>query len=73
MAYYPEGGFDESHWDYYAEQLMMSVLGAGSPTYPIDQEVFDSFTRQHASFGEGEAFVHLWFGSKYLSVFSRLD
>jgi len=36
MAYRPESGF-YSHWDFYAEQLMIYILAAGSPTHPFDQ------------------------------------
>lgn len=34
MGYTPEKGFS-GHWNGYAEHLMMFVLGAGSPDYPV--------------------------------------
>ena len=34
MGYTPEKGF-WGHWDMYAEQLMLYVLGAGSPTFSL--------------------------------------
>ena len=34
MGYSPENGF-EGYWSGYAEHLMMFVLGAGSPKYPV--------------------------------------
>lgn len=70
MAYSPEKGFS-GHWDYYAEQLMMYVLGAGSPTYPIGKDVYDSFTRHYDSYGDGEKFIHSWFGSIFTYQFSH--
>lgn len=70
MAYSPEKGF-QGHWDYYAEQLMMYVLGAGSPTFPIDQKVYNSFTRNYDKYGEGNKFIHSWFGSIFTYQFSH--
>ena len=34
MEYRPENGFHTGAWNGFAEQLIMYVLGAGSPTYP---------------------------------------
>ncbi len=34
MSYYPEDGYHTGRWYGFAEQLIMYVLGAGSPTYP---------------------------------------
>ena len=62
MAYRPEKGF-EGHWDFYAEQLMLYVLAAGSNTHPIDDTTYYGFTRHYANYGEGKPFIHSWFGS----------
>jgi hypothetical protein len=62
MAYRPEKGF-EGHWDFYAEQLMLYVLAAGSDTHPIDDTTYYGFTRHYANYGEGKPFIHSWFGS----------
>jgi len=70
MAYYPEKGF-QGHWDFYAEQLMLYVLGAGSPTHPIDPKVYDSFTKRKASYRDSEPFIHSWFGSIFTYQFSH--
>jgi hypothetical protein len=70
MAYYPEKGF-EGHWDFYAEQLMIYILGAGSRTYPIDDRTYYGFTRHYARFGEGEPFIHSWFGSIFTYQFTH--
>jgi hypothetical protein len=73
MAYRPEEGF-AGHWDFYAEQLMMYILAAGSDTYPIDESVYYTFTRHYAKYGEGgegEPFIHSWFGSLFTYQFSH--
>jgi hypothetical protein len=75
MGYWPERGF-EGYWDSYAEQLMIFVLAAGSPTYPVDQRAYhvmkaisklQNATPQYGSFYEthtGSLFVyqfsHAW-------------
>ena len=70
MAYRPEKGF-EGHWDFYAEQLMIYVLAAGSPTFPIDDATYYGFTRHYAAFGDGEPFIHSWFGSIFTYQYSH--
>lgn len=70
MAYSPEKSFS-GHWDYYAEQLMMYVLGSGSPTYPINIDVYNGFTRNYDSYNGGEEFIHSWFGSLFTYQFSH--
>ena len=70
MAYRPEKGF-EGHWDFYAEQLMLYVLAAGSPTHPTDDSLYYGFTRHTAKYGEGEPFIHSWFGSLFTYQFSH--
>ncbi len=70
MAYYPEQGF-RGHWDFYAEQLMLYVLAAGSPTYPVDERPYYAFTRHKGRYGNGEPFIHSWFGSIFTYQFSH--
>jgi len=70
MAYRPEEGFS-GHWDFYAEQLMLYVLAAGSPTHPIDPSVYFSFTRHQAGYGQGRPFIHSWFGSLFTYQYSH--
>ncbi len=70
MAYRPEKGF-EGYWDFYAEQLMMYVLAAGSDTHPIDASVYYAFTRHKAKYGDGQKFIHSWFGSIFTYQFSH--
>ena len=70
MAYRPEKGF-EGHWDFYAEQLMLYILAAGSESYPIDDSTYYGFTRHYAKFGEGKPYIHSWFGSIFTYQFSH--
>lgn len=70
MAYRPEKGF-EGHWDFYAEQLMLYVLAAGSPTFPSDDSLYYGFTRHIGQYGDGEPFIHSWFGSLFTYQFSH--
>lgn len=71
MAYRPEKGF-EGHWDFYAEQLMLYVLAAGSDTHPVDATPYYTFTRHTAKYGEGvKPFIHSWFGSLFTYQFSH--
>jgi len=70
MAYRPGEGYG-GHWDFYAEQLMLYVLAAGSQTHPIDDTAYYEFTRHYARYGDGEAFIHSWFGSIFTYQFSH--
>jgi hypothetical protein len=70
MAYSPENGF-AGHWDFYAEQLMLYILGAGSDTYPLDDSPYYTFIRHYGKYGDGEAFIHSWFGSLFTYQFTH--
>ena len=71
MSYDPVAQkFKDGHWDFYGEQLVMYFLGAGSPTYPIEKKVYDSFNR-HLGFYGGQGFYHSWFGSIFTYQFSH--
>jgi len=70
MGYRPGKGF-EGHWDFYAEQLVLYVLAAGSPTHPGGRELYEGFTRHRAAYGAGEPFIHSWFGSLFTHQYSH--
>lgn len=70
MSYKPEEGF-RGQWDFYAEQLMMYILAAGSDTHPVGDEAYYAFTRHHAKYAEGKPFIHSWFGSLFTYQFSH--
>lgn len=72
MAYRPEKDKGkEGHWDFYAEQLMLYILAAGSDTHPIDDSPYYAFTRHYAKYGDGKPFIHSWFGSIFTYQFSH--
>ncbi|HCZ23688.1 MAG TPA: hypothetical protein DHV05_02360 [Acholeplasmataceae bacterium] len=72
MGYRPESGFG-GHWDFYGEQLILYVLGAGAPNeaYRTNKTVYNSFTRRTASYGGGEPFISSWFGSIFTYQYSH--
>jgi hypothetical protein len=70
MGYDPEKGF-EGYWDFYAEQLMLYILAAGSETHPIDPDVYYAFTRHYVTYGDGQPFIHSWFHSIFTYQFSH--
>ncbi|KAF0227587.1 MAG: hypothetical protein FD179_25 [Erysipelotrichaceae bacterium] len=70
MSYKPGAGF-AGHWDFYAEQLILYVLGAGSPTHPTGLNEYNSFIRDVKPYGEGDPFIHSWFGSIFTYQFSH--
>jgi hypothetical protein len=70
MAYRPEEGF-AGHWDFYAEQLILYILAAGSDTFPVDAVPYYTFTRHTARYGDGEPFIHSWFGSLFTYQYSH--
>ena len=57
-------------WDFYAEQLMMYFLAAGSSTHPIEKKVYDAFTRYTSSY-KSEPFINSWYGSLFTYQFSH--
>ena len=65
-------GTPKQPWDYYAEQLMIYVLGAGSPTaeYRLDDTEYYDFTRAQGTYA-GHTFYYSWFGSIFTYQFSH--
>ena len=46
MGWSPEDGFKKFiRWDMFAEEMMMYLLGMGSPTYPLPAQSWHSFVR----------------------------
>lgn len=72
MGYNPGTGF-AGHWDFYGEQLILYVLGAGAPKseHRTSKVVYDSFIRRRTSYGGGETFISSWFGSLFTYQFSH--
>lgn len=73
MGYNPDSDKILSNWDWYAEQLMIYVLGAGSPAaeYRLDDKTYYDFTRETGRYGDGDSFIYSWFGSIFTYQFSH--
>lgn len=73
MSYVPStGSLSPTVWDWYAEQLMIYVLGAGSPTeqYRLDDKAYYDFTRKTGAYS-GESFIYSYFGSIFTYQYSH--
>lgn len=69
MGYTPEKGFFGA-WDMAAEQFMMYFLAAGSPTHPVDGNMFYGFNRTQTSYGYYPAFIQSPAGSIFTYQYS---
>ncbi len=70
MGYTPEKGF-WGHWDMYAEQLMLYVLGVSSPTYPIDKSMYYDFKREKTNYKEIKDIIYTYCGNLFTYQFSH--
>ena len=61
-----------SPWDYYAEQLMIYIIGAGNPNKEnrISSKFYKSITKNKGSY-DGISHVYSWFGSLFTYQFSH--
>lgn len=57
-------------WDVAAEQMMMYILGAGSPTYPVSGDMFYGFQRWKATYGD-YTYIRSWANSLFAYQFSH--
>jgi len=69
MGYNFERGF-WGHWDGYAEQMIMYILGVASPTYPIDPSVYYSFERKRGKYKDYEL-IYTHTGSLFTYQYSH--
>jgi len=56
MGWKPRTGFLVNRWDHYCELMMIDLLAIGSPTHPVEPEVWNDFTRTEMRF-EGFQFI----------------
>lgn len=72
MGYNPDTASFAGFWDYYAEQLMLYILGAGAPNeaYRTGLNEYRGFTKNRLSYGGGEDFIYSWFGSLFTYQYS---
>jgi len=68
MGWTPERGFRGFiRWDMFAEEMMMYLLGLGSPTYPLPEECWDAFARPMK---EGPAGTYLFHDGESMFVYT---
>lgn len=70
MGYSKEKGFCE-HWDMYAEQLMLYILGAGSPTFPIDSSMYYDLEMKKADYKEIKDIIYTYCGTLFTYQYSH--
>ncbi|HPO26484.1 MAG TPA: glucoamylase family protein [Petrotogaceae bacterium] len=69
MGYWYENGFHGA-WDLYAEQLMMYILGAASPSFPIDPSMYYEFKRNTGCYRDYQL-IYTWTGSIFTYQFTH--
>lgn len=70
MGYTPEKGF-WGHWDMYAEQLMLYILGISSPTFPIDKNMYYDFRRETRDYKDIKDIIYTYCGTLFTYQFSH--
>lgn len=70
MGYTPEEGF-WGHWDMSAEQLMLYVLGAGSPTFPINKSMYYDFRKEKKAYKNMKDIIYTYCGTLFTYQFSH--
>lgn len=70
MGYTPEKGF-WGHWDMYAEQLMLYVLGVSSDTYPVDKSMYNDFKRKKENYKNIKDIIYTYCGTLFTYQFSH--
>jgi hypothetical protein len=53
LSYTPEAGYATYQWSIYAEQMILLVLGLGSPTHALPPEVWTTWIRQTQRMPDG--------------------
>lgn len=70
IGYTPEENFC-GHWDRYAEQLILYVLGVSSPTFPVDKSMYDSFERNKADYKDIKDIIYTYCGTLFTYQYSH--
>ena len=62
----------QGHWDRYAEQLILYVLGAANtnPTHTMDKSIYYNFIRDRGNYKQYE-FIYSWHGSLFTYQYSH--
>ena len=70
MGYSKENGF-WGHWDMYAEQLMLYVLCVASPTYPVDERVYDFVKKEKKDYLNIKDIIYTYCGTLFTYQYSH--
>lgn len=70
MGYRPEKGFF-GHWDMYAEQLMLYVLAVASPTFSVDESIYDDFEKPVADYNDIRNIIYTYCGTLFTYQYSH--
>ncbi len=70
MGYSKEKGF-WGHWNMYAEQLMLYILGVSSPTYSINKTVYDAIKKEKRSYLGIEDIIYTYCGTLFTYQYSH--
>lgn len=72
MGWQPETGYIQSEWHGYDEAMILLVLALGSPTYPVDPDVWTTYTstnRWGTMYGQSYVGFAPLFGHQYSQIF----
>lgn len=70
IGYKPQKGF-WGLWDSYAEQLILYVLGCGSPTNPVDTVFYDSLHFSLGDYGDYKNIIYTHYGNLFTYQYSH--
>ncbi len=57
MGWSPEGGFLPATWDGYSEHIVLQVLALGSPTHPVPEATWTTWSREPTIRYRGKTFL----------------
>lgn len=72
MGWHPETGFIESEWHGYDEAMILLILALGSPTYPVEPDVWTTYTSSNkwgTFYGQSHIGFPPLFGHQYSHIF----
>ncbi len=71
MGWHPEKGFLKAEWSGYNEAMILNILALGSPTHPVNEDVWDNWTADYL-WADYQGFEHLNFGPLFGHQYSQM-
>jgi len=71
MGWHPESGFIEAQWEGYNEAMILLVLGMGSPTHPLPDDAWDTWTSTY-TWADFYGYEHVNFGPLFGHQYSHM-